>query len=147
VPGSDERPTLPTRFDWPLSPQPAIDRPFERPTTQWSRGHRGADLLAEVGQRVLSAGDGTVSFSGVIAGRGVITVRHSDGLRTTYEPVENWSAPGTVIKRGTQIGVLSPIPGHCMPLACLHWGAISGQTYRDPVSLLGTAHAILLPLG
>jgi murein DD-endopeptidase MepM/ murein hydrolase activator NlpD len=133
-------------FAWPLSPQPTVLRRFEPPRTQWSAGHRGVDLLAAVGQPVLSAGDGIVAFSGVIAGRGVITVRHSGGLRTTYEPVDERLASGTVVHRTTRIGVVSPTPGHCLPHQCLHWGAISGQTYRDPLSLLGFGRPILLPL-
>jgi len=96
---------------------------------------------------VLSAGEGVVAFSGVIAGRGVVTVRHSGGLRTTYEPVDQRLASATVVHLGARIGVISSAPGHCMPLTCLHWGAISGQTYRDPLSLLGFGRPILLPLG
>ena len=134
-------------FTWPLSPRPAVLRRFEQPRNQWSPGHRGVDLLAAVGQPVLSAGDGIVAFSGVISGRGVITVRHSGGLRTTYEPVDERFLSGTVVHRGTRIGVLSSTPGHCVPGHCLHWGALSGQTYHDPLSLLGFGRPILLPLG
>ena len=134
-------------FAWPLSPRPAVHRRFEPPRQQWSSGHRGVDLLAAVAQPVLSSGDGVVAFSGVIAGRGVITVRHSGGLRTTYEPVDERLASGTLVHRGTRIGIISPTPGHCVPRHCLHWGAIAGQTYRDPLSLLGFGRPILLPLG
>jgi len=134
-------------FVWPLSPQPEVLRRFDRPLNQWSLGHRGVDLLAVMGQPVLSAGDGIVTFSGVIAGRGVVTVRHSEGLRTTYEPVDERSASGTVVHRGTRIGILSAVPGHCVPLHCVHWGAISGEDYRDPLSLLGFGRPVLLPLG
>jgi len=134
-------------FTWPLSPRPAVLRPFDQPRDQWSPGHRGVDLLAAVGQPVLSAGDGIVAFSGVVAGRGVLTVQHSDGIRTTYEPVDERLASGTLVHRGTPVGVLSDGPGHCLPLHCLHWGAISGEAYRDPLSLLGFGRPILLPLG
>jgi murein DD-endopeptidase MepM/ murein hydrolase activator NlpD len=124
-------------------------RRFEPPLDQYSRGHRGADLSATVAQPVLSAGDGVVAFSGLLAGRGVVTVRHSGGLRTTYEPVDDRLRSGTPVRRGTRIGVLSPRAGHCMPVHCLHWGAIFGQTYLDldPLSLLGLSPPILLPLG
>lgn len=134
-------------FGWPLSPRPAVHRRFEPPRQQWSSGHRGVDLLAAVAQPVLSSGDGVVAFSGVIAGRGVITVRHSGGLRTTYEPVDERLASGTLVQRSTRIGIISPTPGHCVPRHCLHWGAIYRQTYRDPLSLLGFGRPILLPLG
>jgi murein DD-endopeptidase MepM/ murein hydrolase activator NlpD len=134
-------------FAWPLSPRPAVRRRFERPLNQWSQGHRGVDLSTTVGQPVLSAGRGVVAFSGVIAGRGVVTVRHSGGLRTTYDPVDERLRSGAVVHRGDRIGVVSPAPGHCAPVTCLHWGAISGQTYRDPLSLLGFGRPVLLPLG
>ena len=134
-------------FAWPLSPRPVVLRRFEPPRSEWSRGHRGADLLAAVGQPVLSAGAGVVAFSGVVAGRGVITVRQRDGLRTTYEPVDERLGSGTLVSRGARIGVVSPIAGHCLPLTCLHWGAISARTYRDPLLLLGFGRPILLPLG
>ena len=134
-------------FTWPLSPRPAVLRRFEQPRSQWSSGHRGVDLSAAVGQPVLSAGDGVVAFSGVIAGRGVITVSHSGGLRTTYEPVDQRLASGTVVHRGDPIATISSVPGHCAPLTCLHWGAIAGQLYRDPLALLGLGRPILLPLG
>jgi murein DD-endopeptidase MepM/ murein hydrolase activator NlpD len=134
-------------FAWPLSPRPGVFRRFEQPRNPWSPGHRGADLLTAVGQPVLSAGEGVVAFSGVVAGRGVITIRHSGGLRTTYEPVNERLASRSFVHRGVRIGVVSPTPGHCVPLICLHWGAISGQTYRDPLSLLGFGRPVLLPLG
>ncbi|HEY5249034.1 MAG TPA: M23 family metallopeptidase, partial [Dermatophilaceae bacterium] len=131
----------------PLSPRPAVQRRFEQPRDRWARGHRGVDLLAAVGQPVLSAGTGVVAFSGIVAGRGVITIRHASGLRTTYEPIDVRLASGTLVHRGSRIGTLSATTGHCVPLTCLHWGAISGQAYQDPLSLLGFGRPILLPLG
>jgi len=134
-------------FTWPMSPRPAVHRLFEPPTTQWSRGHRGVDLLARVGQPVLSAGQGVVAFSGVVAGRGVITIRHAGEMRTTYEPVDARMPAGALVGRGATIAVVSAMAGHCVPLTCLHWGAISGQAYLDPLSLLGLGQPVLLPLG
>jgi len=132
---------------WPLSPRPAVYRRFEQPPTKYSQGHRGVDLIAVVSQPVLSAAEGVVAFSGVIAGRGVITIQHSGRLRTSYEPVDARLTSGAVVHRGATIGVVSAAAGHCMPLTCLHWGAIVGQTYQDPLSLLGFGRPILLPLG
>ena len=130
-----------------MAPRPTVLRPYEQPRTPWSSGHRGVDLSTTVGKVVVSAGDGVVSFSGVIAGRGVITVRHSGGLRTTYEPVDQRLLAGAVVHRGDPIGTISSAAGHCAPITCLHWGAIVGQLYRDPLSLLGLGRPILLPLG
>jgi murein DD-endopeptidase MepM/ murein hydrolase activator NlpD len=133
-------------WTWPLAPRPEVRRRFLPPAHTWSPGHRGVDLAAAVGQPVLAAGAGTVSFSGVVAGRGVVTVRHAGGLRTTYEPVDGRAAVGTTVRRGDRVGTLSAAPGHCQPLRCLHWGAVSGDTYRDPLALLDPGHPVLLPL-
>ena len=133
-------------WTWPLSPRPAVRRPFDAPAQRWLPGHRGVDLAGSVGQPVLSAGAGTVTFSGVVAGRGVVSVRHSGGLRTTYEPVADRAARGTVVTRGARIGILAWTPGHCAPAACLHWGAVEGDTYRDPLTLIDPGRPVLLPL-
>src|SRR3954471_13705113 len=111
-------------WGWPLSGEPVVTRGFDPPPTPYAAGHRGVDLAATVGQPVLAAGAGTVSFSGVVAGRGVVTVRHTGGLRTTYEPVDDRAPVGTTVRRGDRVGALSSAPGHCRPLSCLHWGAV-----------------------
>lgn len=126
---------------WPLEPAPAVVRRFQPAPTPWGAGHRGVDLLAQVGQPVLAAADGIVSFSGVVAGRGVLAVTHAGGLRTTYEPVAARASSGIKVAAGQQIGVVDQTPGHCAPATCLHWGVVrghgAGATYLDPLALLG----------
>lgn len=133
---------------WPLRPQPAVVRGFEPPAQRWAGGHRGVDLAGGTGQAVRAAGDGVVGYSGVIAGRGVVTIRHAGGWRTTYEPVDDRLPEGTVVAAGEPIGQLAGGPAnHCAPRVCLHWGAITGVAdYRDPLVLLGLGHPVLLPL-
>jgi len=111
----------------------------------WSPGHRGVDLAAGAGQRVLSAGAGTVAFAGLVAGRGVVTVAHAGGLRTTYEPVTAGIEVGRAVAAGDELGVLAD-GNHC-PVTCLHWGALRGDVYVDPLTLLRPPMPpILLPL-
>ncbi|HKR50236.1 MAG TPA: M23 family metallopeptidase, partial [Pseudonocardiaceae bacterium] len=74
-------------FGWPLPGRPAVVREFQAPTSPFGPGHRGVDLAAVAGAPVLAAGAGTVVFAGTVAGRGVVSVDHPGGLRTTYEPV------------------------------------------------------------
>jgi murein DD-endopeptidase MepM/ murein hydrolase activator NlpD len=94
-----------------------------------------------------------VSFSGQIAGQGILTVTHAGGLRTTYQPVALGLPTGTAVAAGQQIGVVAAEPGHCAPATCLHWGLLRGlgpaSTYLDPLQLLGAdrARPVLLPLG
>jgi murein DD-endopeptidase MepM/ murein hydrolase activator NlpD len=111
----------------------------------WSPGHRGVDLAAGADDHVLAAGAGTVAFAGLVAGRGVITITHSGGLRTTYEPVTADVTVGQAVALGDELGVLAA-GSHC-PTTCLHWGALRGDVYLDPLTLLRPpAPPILLPL-
>jgi murein DD-endopeptidase MepM/ murein hydrolase activator NlpD len=121
-------------------------RGFDAPDQPWLPGHRGVDLGAADRQDVRSPAAGVVTFSGRIAGRGVVVVRHEDGLRSTFEPVDPGVAVGTLVARGDRIGVVSSTPGHCAPATCVHWGVLRASTYVDPLSLLGRAPVILLPL-
>jgi murein DD-endopeptidase MepM/ murein hydrolase activator NlpD len=126
----------PARGTWPLAPVPPIARPFDRPEEQWSAGHRGADLVGRPGQPVRSALAGTVSYVGRIAGRGIVTVDHGR-VRTTYQPVAAVVQRGTQVTEGQVIGRLLLAGSHCAPTACLHWGLIRGDTYLDPLTLVG----------
>jgi hypothetical protein len=76
-----------------------------------------------------------------------VVVSHRDGLRTTYEPIDPAVVIGAVLRPGDPVGVLAATPGHCTPAHCLHWGLRHGETYLDPLSLLGSGPPVLLPLG
>lgn len=130
---------------WPLSPIPEVLAGFDSPTTAWGPGHRGVDLAGDPDQRVRAALPGTVSFVGSIAGRGVVVVEHGD-TRTTYEPVTSTRARGEPVRAGDVIGHLTLPGSHCFPRACLHWGWLRGETYLDPLRLVGAAPVRLLPL-
>jgi murein DD-endopeptidase MepM/ murein hydrolase activator NlpD len=133
---------------WPLAPAPGIGRRFSVGPTPWSRGHRGVDLIPAHGVTdVLAPAPGVVSFTGVVAGTPVVVVDHGAGLRTTYQPVQAEVARGQQVSAGTVIGRLLGPGSHCAPATCLHWGAVRGTRYVDPLSLLGlTSRAVLLPL-
>jgi murein DD-endopeptidase MepM/ murein hydrolase activator NlpD len=86
-----------------------------------------------------------VTFAGNVAGRGVVAVGHQGGLRTTYEPVSPGVRAGDRVLAGAVLGVLA-VGQHC-PRSCLHWGALRGDTYLDPLTLLRPpAPPVLLPL-
>jgi murein DD-endopeptidase MepM/ murein hydrolase activator NlpD len=132
-------------WDWPLPPPHHVVQRFDPPAKPWLPGQRGVDLSGHVGERVLSAGDGIVTFAGPVAGVGVVSVT-SGALRTTYEPVRAVVHRGDVVSRGTVIGRLVLAHSQCLPAACLHWGLLRGSTYLDPMALLGLAQVRLLPL-
>jgi murein DD-endopeptidase MepM/ murein hydrolase activator NlpD len=123
-----------------------VVRPFDPPARPWLAGHRGVDVATRPGAIVHAAGRGIVVHAGRIAGRGVVSIRHAGGLRTTYEPVEVDARlrPGDPVAAGAPVGVLEA--GHCPADACLHWGLRRGQQYLDPLSLLGLGRVRLLPL-
>ncbi|WP_182377114.1 M23 family metallopeptidase [Nocardioides sp. WS12] len=130
---------------WPLAPVPEVIERFDPPTDPWGSGHRGVDLLGRAAQPVRAALPGRVAFAGRIAGRGVVVVSHGD-TRTTYEPVTADVAAGDALVAGDAIGHLEVVGSHCFPRACLHWGWLRGETYLDPLRLVGGGPVRLLPL-
>ncbi|MFF5988989.1 M23 family metallopeptidase [Prauserella flavalba] len=124
------------RFAWPLSPAPSVARPFDAPEHAYGPGHRGVDLVASPGQDVLAAGPGYVVFAGRLAGRGVVSVEHDGGLRTTYEPVEPRVSSGDQVSQGQVIGTVAAGHAGCPAAACLHWGVRRGEEYLNPLRLV-----------
>ena len=121
-------------------------RPFAPPRRRWLPGHRGVDLAAGAGSPVLAAGAGTVLWAAPLAGRGVVVVGHSDGRRTTYEPVDASVEEGDAVLAGDVLGVLGVGDVHCGGVpSCLHWGLRRGRDYLDPLLLLRRGRPVLLP--
>ena len=133
------------RFRWPVDGTPRIVRRFDPPPEPWLAGHRGVDLAAAPGATVRAASDGRVLFAGPVGGRGVVSVTHTGGLRTTYEPVTPAVAAGDLVSAGDILGTLDVGHGGC-PAACLHWGLRRGDVYLDPLLLLGLGRMRLKPL-
>lgn len=130
---------------WPLQPRPEVVDGFDPPLDPWGTGHRGVDLLGSAGQQVRAALPGRVTFAGMLAGRGVVVVSHGD-TRTTYEPVTAAVSVGQSVASGGRLGRLDGFGSHCFPRACLHWGWLRGDTYLDPLDLVGGGPVRLLPL-
>lgn len=141
-PAGDRR----TRWGWPLLGTPTIVAAYDPPARRWLPGHRGVDLAGVRGEPVLAVEAGVVSYSGEIAGVGVVSVTHADGLRSTYQPVAHRVGRGTRVGRGEELGVLD-LGGHCILHDCLHLGARRGETYVDPTPLLLALELTLLPVG
>jgi murein DD-endopeptidase MepM/ murein hydrolase activator NlpD len=133
-------------FGWPIIPGRVVRR-FDPPPRPWLAGHRGVDLAGSPGVEVHAAGAGTVVFAGKIAGRGVVSVMHPGGLRTTYEPVSPTVTVGDTLPLGGELGRLDPGHPGCPAIACLHWGLRRDDLYLDPLALLGLGRVRLLPLG
>lgn len=141
----------PGDFSWPIGSDadpPTVRAGFDPPAQPWLPGHRGVDLAATRGMPVVAAGDGVIAYAGPLAGRGVISIVHEGGLRTTYEPVLAEVSIGMLVRRGQVIATVDrwPVPHpSCPGNNCLHWGARLGSRYVDPLSLLTPARVRLLP--
>ena len=150
-------------FGWPLAGLDAtgppgggapgtVARRFLPPPDPYGRGHRGVDLEAPPGAPVRAAGAGVVAQAGTLAGRGVVSVVHPGGLRTTYEPVRAAVVVGTPVARGTVLGTLDAGHPGCPAAACLHWGLrwrtapdVRREQYLDPLLLVGLGRTRLWP--
>ncbi|MFI6810809.1 M23 family metallopeptidase [Nonomuraea sp. NPDC050328] len=131
-------------WGWPLTGNPRILRPFNPPPVPWLSGHRGVDLAAPQGTPVYAAGPGTVAYAGPLASRGVVSIVHTKGMRTTYLPVKASVRRGDIVTTGTQVGVIEGLVSHCRE-SCLHWGLIQDHRYLDPLLLVGRGQVRLLP--
>jgi murein DD-endopeptidase MepM/ murein hydrolase activator NlpD len=110
----------------------AVVRGFEPPVHPYGPGHRGVALRAAAGEDARAAMSGTVTFAGVVARVGWVTVHHGGGLDTTYGPLDPRAVVrGETVERGQVLGRLAAGARH------LHWGARLHGAYIDPLLLLG----------
>jgi len=135
-----------TGFVLPVPPPPIVLTAFAPPANRYGAGHRGVDLAVAAGSEIRSAGTGVVVFAADLAGRGVVSIEHAGGLRTTYEPFTASVTAGAAVGAGQVIGVLQAGHPGCAPADCLHWGArLPDRVYLDPMSLLTGWDVRLLP--
>lgn len=131
------------RWVWPVEPF-RMERPFEAPPHRYGAGHRGIDIRPVGTSTVLAPAAGAVAFAGMVAGRGILTIDHGDGLVTTLEPVDTTLEPGTPVAAGEAVGTIA-LGGHTSPGA-LHFGVRLHGEYINPLLLLGgVPRAVLLP--
>lgn len=119
-------------WHWPVADHQVL-RAFDPPATEYGAGHRGVDLAGTFGSAVRAVAPGTVAFAGDVAGVGVLVIDH--GLEeSTYQPVEPVVELGDAVASGEVIGTLESGHGH---RTSLHLGRKRGDTYLDPLELLG----------
>ena len=130
----------PGAYLWPV--EGVVIRGFEPPDGPYGSGHRGIDIAVAFDTPVLAAGDGTVSFAGWVAGSLFVSIDHPDGVRTTY----SWLSAvrvdkGDPVRAGQVVG--STGHGHLeVTQPHLHFGARVGDTYIDPMWLLGVTSLV-----
>ena len=116
-----------------------ITDPFRPPAGPYGAGNRGLEYDTEPGDPVRASADGTVVFAGPVAGALHVTLRHDDGVRTSYSFLRTI---GVVLGQRVQAGRQIATAGDR-----LHFGARSGDAYFDPASLFvgGEVAVELLP--
>jgi murein DD-endopeptidase MepM/ murein hydrolase activator NlpD len=128
-------------WHWPLGDH-RVAGGFDLPDTEYSAGHRGIDLPGQVGEPVRAVAAGRVTFAGLVAGVGVVTVEHG-GERSTYQPVHPAVHRGDLVEAGDLLGHLRGAGSHCAT-ACLHLGRLESDAYLDPLERLATASHVRL---
>jgi murein DD-endopeptidase MepM/ murein hydrolase activator NlpD len=132
-----------TSWGWPLPVPHPIVGPFIAPASAYAAGHRGIDISSPEGTLVTAPADGVVYFAGVVVDRPVLSIRHADGVVSSYEPVESVVSVGTAVRRGDTVGRL--LAGHCA-LGCIHFGVRLFGEYVSPLNYLGgIPRSVLLP--
>ena len=118
---------------WPVKHSHTVVRAFDAPDSPWGPGHRGVDVAASEGDRVIAPVSGTIHFSGRVVNRGIITIKTNEGILVSIEPVVA-TVTGGRVRAGKPIGTVGS--GHCTG-GCLHIGLRVGGEYRSPAAELG----------
>ncbi|WP_315105118.1 M23 family metallopeptidase [uncultured Microbacterium sp.] len=129
---------------WPVEGTRRVSVAYRAPAHAYGPGHRGMDIVASAGDAVVAPAEGVVAFQGVVVDRPLLTIRHADGLVSTFEPLESPLRAGDPVRRGQDIGRVAT-GGHTPPGA-LHIGVRRDGEYLNPLVLFGgLLRARLLP--
>jgi murein DD-endopeptidase MepM/ murein hydrolase activator NlpD len=116
-------------------------RKFRQPETAWGAGHRGVDYQVGDTEKLVSPTASVVQFAGLVFGRPVIVLRHSEGLSSEVEPacLTKDTAVGQRLKAGEPFAnvCFGAKDGHCESV-CLHWGVRTApRGYLSPERFTG----------
>ncbi len=112
---------------------------FRPPLTPYGPGNRGVDEQVAPATPVVASADGEVLFAGEVAGQWHVTLRHGDGLRTTYSYLAVVAVKvGQHVTQGTVLGLSATL---------VHFGVRDPSgAYLDPEALwAGRLGAHLVP--
>ena len=119
---------------------PVVDR-FRLPDGHYGAGNRGLEYGTSSGQPVRAVNAGRVSFSGPVAGRIAVSIRHPDGRVSSLTGLEVAAVVrGELVARGAVVGTAG---------SRTHLGVREDGRYVDPAPLLcvGRRRAVLVPGG
>jgi Peptidase family M23/Putative serine esterase (DUF676) len=115
-----------------------IADPFRPPPGPYGAGNRGLEYATSPGDVVHASAPGKVVFAGAVAGSLHVTLRHADGVRTSYSFLRTVDTTvGATVAGGDPIGTAGER---------LHFSARVGDAYFDPSALFTAATTVeLLP--
>ena len=133
-------------WDWPAPEPRVLLREFVAPSHRYGAGHRGVDI-ATTGE-VRAPADGVVHFAGIVVDRPVLSISHTGGYLSSFEPVTTPLHRGDLVRRGQVVGEVDPTStrAHCRS-PCVHFGVRINGEYLSPLMLVGTVpRSVLLPM-
>lgn len=114
----------------------AVADPFRPPSGPFGPGNRGIEYATAPGAPVWAIGAGNVVFAGPVAGRGVVSIAHPSGLRSTYTGLAAIAVvAGDPVAQRQVVGSTA---------GRLHLGVLDGRRYLDPAAFFGGARAVLV---
>lgn len=120
-----------------------VVKQFQLGAQKWNPGHRGVDLSAAKSRAVYAPADGEVIYAGILVNRSVVSIRHEDDFRSTFEPVLPLVTVGDQVQRGELVALV--IDQHCDEEKCLHWGfKLGADGYLNPMDFLKRKQVRLL---
>ena len=132
----------PSEWQWPLERSRQLSRAFVAPATEYGAGHRGIDLPASSGERLVAPTDVRVAFAGRVVDRDVVTLDADGGWLATFDGATSLVEVGSMVEAGEPVAVVSPTP-HCV---CVHVSLRYSGEYVNPLLAWGEVpRAVLLP--
>lgn len=138
-------------WPWPLLGE--VVTPYRNGSDRYAAGqHRGLDIAAPVGTRVLAIVDGRVSFSGRLPDGGeTVTVTSADGrwLISNLHLSRRIAARGDTVRAGSVLGRTGTSGRRSAAASHLHLGVrrAADGAYVDPATLLGARRLPPSPAG
>lgn len=122
-----------------------IKSQYVAPVKAHGSGHRGIDF--KPGQNPVTAPTaGTISFSGTVVNRSILTIKDGSGLLVSFEQLCSDLEVGAEVERGQVLGVYcsshETFVEHCS--GCIHLSVRSSQGYLNPELFFGSLQPSVL---